>query len=138
LLRQFPFLENIADTLCSFLLRRLPRKKFIFNDTTADQRRGFLAGKAFWLSGVLGGGQPVWMLDPRDAQYLNTSEDELRSAAGALVSEGLIQNSADAAYALATQKLMDRADAYRAELQKTLDFIKPAFNEQMRSGLTNM
>ena len=81
--------------------------------------------------------QPVWMLDPRDAQYLNTGE-ELRSAASALAGEGLVQPSGDASFAVATQKLMGRAEEYRAELQKTLDFIKPAFNEQMRSGLTNM
>jgi len=116
----------------------MKQKKFVFNDTTDEQRRRFLAGKAFWLSGVLGGGQPVWMLDPRDAQYLNTSEEELRNAASALVSEGLVQLSGDAGYAVPTQKLMGRAEEYRAELQKTLDFIKPAFNEQMRSGATNM
>ena len=47
-------------------------QKFVFNDTTEAERRAFLAAKTFWLSGVLGGGRPVWLLDPRDAQYLNT------------------------------------------------------------------
>ena len=45
------------------------KKKFSFNDTTEEQRQGYLAAKVFWLSGVLGGGKPVWVLDPRDAQY---------------------------------------------------------------------
>ena len=32
------------------------QKKFIFNDTTPEQRKQFLAAKAYWLSGVLGEG----------------------------------------------------------------------------------
>src|SRR5579871_6093387 len=53
------------------------QKKFIFNDTTEAQRKEFLAAKAYWLSGVLGANAPIWMLDPRDAQYLDTSIDDL-------------------------------------------------------------
>ena len=30
------------------------QKHFVFNDSTEEQRTGFLAGKIFWLSGVLG------------------------------------------------------------------------------------
>ena len=41
------------------------KKRFNFNDTTEAQRQEYLAAKVFWLSGVLGGGQPVWVLDPR-------------------------------------------------------------------------
>jgi len=47
-------------------------KDISFNDTSEEQRRGFVAGKVYWLSGVLGAGGPVWLVDPRDAQYLNT------------------------------------------------------------------
>ena len=60
------------------------------NDTTEAQRQEYLAAKAFWLSGVLGGGQPVWLIDPRDAQYLNTTVDELKKTVQALAHEGLI------------------------------------------------
>ena len=40
------------------------KKHFNFNDTTEAQRMEYLAAKVLWLSGVLGGGQPVWLLDP--------------------------------------------------------------------------
>src|SRR6202167_5583005 len=46
------------------------QKKFIFTDTTDESRMEFLALKIYWLAGVLGGNQPVWIADPRDAQYL--------------------------------------------------------------------
>ncbi|MDE1163304.1 MAG: hypothetical protein PW792_15375 [Acidobacteriaceae bacterium] len=111
--------------------------KFIFNDTDAEQRKDFVAGKVFWLSHVLGGGQPVWIADPRDAQYLNTTVAELSSAAAALASEGLLTVSA-AGWAAATDKLAAKKDEFYATLEEGLDFTKPSFNEDMRAGNTNM
>jgi hypothetical protein len=112
-------------------------KTFSFNDTSEAQRKVFVAGKVYWLSGVLGGSEPVWLLDPRDAQYLNSTVEELRKAAEALAAEGLLQ-AADAEYGAATAKLMERREAYLAQLAWMLEFIRPSFNEEMRHGLTNM
>jgi hypothetical protein len=112
-------------------------KKFVFNDTTEAQRKEFLAAKAYWLSGVLGGSAPVWMVDPRDAQYLDTSVEELARLSALLAREGLVQ-ATDAGFASATQKLIDRRDDFAAQEARMLAFIKPSFNEDMRSGLTNM
>jgi hypothetical protein len=114
------------------------QQKFIFNDTNEQQRAEFMASKLFWLSGVLGAGEAVWLLDPRDAQYLDTSVENLRGTMGTLMAQGLLLASADAEYAAATPKLMEQADVYRAALARTLEQIKPSFNEEMRSGLTNM
>jgi hypothetical protein len=113
-------------------------RAFNFNDTSAERRKNFLAGKALWLSGVLGGGEPVWLLDPRDAEYLNSSVEELQKAAAELVGEGLVQGATDAEFGAATEKLMEQREAYDAELSETLAAIKPSFNESMRHGLTNM
>jgi len=113
------------------------QQKFIFNDTTEQQRQGFLAAKLCWLSGVLGGGAPVWLLDPRDAQYLNTTPEALRKSAEALTAEGLLRPE-EPEYAVPTPTLMERREAYLAEMEHTLQAIKPTFNEDMRSGLTNM
>src|ERR1035438_9622161 len=110
------------------------QKKFIFNDTSEEQRRSFLAGKVYWLSGVLGGGEPVWLLDPRDVQYLDATVDELRGTAEALAAEGLLQPAADQEYGAPTAKLMERQDAYLEQLARTLHSIKPAFNEEMRGA----
>jgi hypothetical protein len=114
------------------------QKKFIFNDTTEEQRRAFLAAKVYWLSGVLGGGAPVWLLDPRDAQYLNASLAELKQSVQALVASGEIRLDGDGEYAGATDALMGRKEHYDAELAVALTFIKPTFNEDMRGGHTNM
>jgi hypothetical protein len=114
------------------------QKRFIFNDTTEEQRQEFLAAKVFWLSGVLGGGEPVWLADPRDAQYLNTTVEELKKTASAVAGEGIIRLAADTEFATATEALMGHREAYGRELAAALQFIKPSFNEDMRAGHTNM
>ena len=112
--------------------------RFVFNDTTEPQRKTFLAAKAFWLSGVLGAGAPVWMLDPRDAQYLNATVAELKISLDALVKEGTVTLAKDPAYAAPTPILMNKEADYRQHLAEALAFIKPTFNEDMRAGNTNM
>lgn len=114
------------------------QKKFTFNDTNAEQRHDFLAAKTYWLSGLLGGSQPVWLTDPRDAQYLNTTVDELKKTAEDLAADGLIHLAADMEYATPTDALMGHKAKYDVEVQAALAFIKPTFNEDMRGGHTNM
>jgi len=114
------------------------QKKFVFADTTEAQRREFIALKAYWLSAVLGGNEPVWMADPRDAQYLNTTVDEMRKDVQQQAAAGLLKTSMDAEFASATPKLIEHADMYRHKLEDALSATKPAFNEDMRAGHTNM
>ena len=114
------------------------QKKFNFNDTKEPQRQEYLAAKIFWLSGVLGEGKPVWVMDPRDAQYLNTTVAELKKTAEVLAGEGLIRLAVDTEYATPTEALMGHRTQYTAEMAQALAFIKPTFNEDMRGGHTNM
>jgi len=112
------------------------KKRFSFNDTDATQRHDFVAAQVFWLSHILGNGAPVWIADPRDAQYLNTTVEELRATAAKLQQEGLITLNGDRA--TATDVLRANEPHYRAVVDEALAFIKPSFNEEMRSGHTNM
>jgi hypothetical protein len=116
----------------------MKREQFIFNDTNEQQRHDFMAAKVFWMSHVLGGGAPVWIADPRDAQYLNTTVDELRKVATMLKSEGLVLLEGDGDWAAATDTLRANEDVYRAQVEEQLQLIKPSFNEEMRGGHTNM
>jgi hypothetical protein len=110
------------------------KNRFVFNDTDDAERLKFLLCKAYWLSGVLGESKPVWIADPRDAQYLNTTAEDLLRVAGD--SGGLIK--LDGEFASATPTLMERATQYQADLEAALSFTKPQFNESMRSGHANM
>jgi hypothetical protein len=114
------------------------QKKFVFTDTDDEARTDFLALKLYWLSGVLGGGQPIWVADPRDAQYLNTTVEQLQHAATLLAGEGFLKIAANPQFAAATPLLLQRADHYHTILADALAITKPAFNEDMRHGHTNM
>ena len=114
----------------------MKQQVFIFNDTNAQQRHDYLAAKVFWMSYVLGGDAPVWIADPRDAQYLNTTVAELQATAVTLAGEGLVL--LDGEWAAATDTLRTEEDTYRAQVAEALAFIKPSFNEEMRGGHTNM
>jgi hypothetical protein len=96
----------------------------------------YLLRKVYWLSGVLGEGKPVWIADPRDAQYLNTTEARSAAHGQDEAGEGLM--TLDGEFAAATPKLMARAPEYQAALDAALNFTKPQFNESMRSGHANM
>src|SRR5579883_2471784 len=66
------------------------QRKFFFADTTNETRADFLALKVYWLSGKLGGNEPVWISDPRDAQYLNSTAEELSRMAADLSRQGVL------------------------------------------------
>jgi len=112
------------------------QKKFVFTDTDDNERLHYLLTKVYWLSGVLGGNKPVWVADPRDAQYLNTTEQDLLRMANHEASEGLM--SVEGEFAAATPALMAKAADYQEALEAALDFTKPKFNESMRAGEANM
>ncbi len=112
------------------------QKRFFFSDTTQPARHEFLASKLYWLSAVLGGNQPVWIADPYDAQYLNTTPEELLNDATYLATDGLLTLDGD--FAAPTAKLAEQGERFRALLAHALSLTKPEFNEEMRQGHTNM
>lgn len=112
------------------------QKKFVFTETNDGERLAYLLRKVYWLSGVLGSGKPIWIADPRDAQYLNTTETDLLRMAGHEAGEGLM--TLDGEFAAATPALLAQAEKYQADLQAALNFTKPQFNESMRAGEANM
>jgi hypothetical protein len=84
----------------------------------------------------LGANQPVWIADPRDAQYLNTTGAELLRMAKDEAGQGLLSLTGE--YAAPTALLLGRADEFRTRMDKALAITKPTFNEEMRSGHANM
>jgi len=110
--------------------------KFIFTETDDAGRLEYLLLKTYWLSGVLGANQPVWIADPRDAQYLNTTGAELLRMAKDEAGQGLLSLTGE--YAAPTALLLGRADEFRTRMDKALAITKPTFNEEMRSGHANM
>ncbi len=88
------------------------QKKFVFTETNDAERLQYLLSKVYWLSGVLGASKPVWIADPQDAQYLNTTEADLLRMASHEAGEGLM--TVDGEFAAATPALMARAEEFKA------------------------
>ena len=80
----------------------------------------------------------MWIADPRDAQYLNTTVADLKQTAQTLADAGMLKLQPDAEFASSTESLMSHHGEYEARMAEALAFTKPTFNEEMRSGQTNM
>jgi hypothetical protein len=113
-------------------------KQFIFSETNEAKRKDFLRAKVFWISLRLGEGKPAWIADPYDAQYLDTTADELHRAAAELAKEGLLTLDASGQYGAATEKLAAQSGEFLKQMDTALALLKPKFNEEMRAGHTNM
>ena len=114
------------------------QQRFIFNETDESKRKEFVCAKAFWNSARLGEGKQCWITDPYDAQYLDCSTEELGHIARGLASEGLLTLDSSGEYAAASARLSAQADRFVKQMESALALLKPKFNEEMRSGHTNM
>ena len=103
------------------------QKKFLFTETNDAERLEYLLRKVYWLSGVLGESKPVWIADPRDAQYLNTTEADLLRMAGDEAGEGLMvlegefaaaTPSADGRAPRVPGRARSRAELHQAAVQR--------------------
>ena len=113
-------------------------KRFVFSDTNDAQRKEFVRAKVFWIGVRLGERKPVWIADPYDAQYLDTTAEKLRSSGLELANEGLVSLDSSGEFASATGKLATQSDEFAKKMSDALALLKPKFNEEMRAGHTNM
>ena len=96
------------------------RQRLIFARADDEQLRDFLMRKAWWTAARAGRDTQVWLTDPWDLEYLNSTAEHMIEAAQRLVTEGLL--SVNGEYAIATDALVARKDeivgAMQAALQK--------------------
>jgi hypothetical protein len=115
----------------------MKQQVFIFNDTTAQQRRDLPRRQGLLAEHILGGGAH---LDHRPARravpqhHRRRPQDHRRRARRRR--PGPARRSGD--WSTATDTLRNQEPAYRAQVAEALAFIKPSFNEDMRGGHTNM
>src|SRR5438270_10692636 len=114
------------------------QNRFIFSDTNDEKRKDFVRAKVFWISARLGDGKAAWIADPYDAQYLDTTAEQLRACARELANEGAVALDSTGEFAAATEKLAGQSDQFIKKMTEALALLKPKFNEDMRAGHTNM
>lgn len=96
------------------------RQRLIFARADDEQLRDFLMRKAWWTAERAGRDTTVWLTDPFDLEYLNSTAEQMMAAAQRLAAEGLIAIEGD--HARAADALIACGDevvgAMQAALQK--------------------
>ena len=98
------------------------RGKWVFGKAADEVIAEFLERKVYWET-RLAGATRVWIGDPTDAQYLETSPAHLLEVAGRLVAgDGLVRM--DGEFALATAGLMGQAERFEAAMRTAVEELE--------------
>jgi hypothetical protein len=120
--RQIEFLKSGKLLPVAFSSRYydFKRNKWVFGKAGDPEIISLLERKIFWQTQA--GGGKVWMADPTEALYVETSTEHLLALAARLHGEGMIRLEGD--YATAAPALMSRAQEFeeaRAAALKELE-----------------
>jgi hypothetical protein len=108
------------------------RNRWVFGAATEEAIRTLVARKVFWHTKSFGG--RVWVGDPTEALYVESTVDQVRKAAAELAQSGLMTlegewASANASLMAQTEKFVAETKAAQLELEK-----KHAFEDARRTG----
>jgi hypothetical protein len=87
-------------------------KKWVFGKATDEEIGRMIERKVYWQTRLVGG--DVWLGDPTEALYLDTSTDHIAEIAAGLAQQGLFTMARR--YATALEALMDQKDRFESEM----------------------
>src|SRR5262249_3149965 len=90
--------------------------KWVFGKATDEVMELLICRKIYWHTKILGG--TVWLGDPAEALYVETTPTHVLEVAGGLAKRGLL--TLEAGEASANAKLMAQAEKFEAEFQGAL------------------
>jgi hypothetical protein len=97
------------------------RQKWVFGKATDEVIATFIERKVYWTN--KNGEKRVWIGDPTDAQYLETTAAHLIEVAGRLVAgDGLVRM--DGEFAVATAGLMGRAERFEGAMRTAVEELE--------------
>jgi hypothetical protein len=98
------------------------RQKWVFGKAADDEIATFVERKVYWET-KLGPEKRVWIGDPTDAQYLETTPAHLVEVAGRLVAgDGLVRIEGESAEA--TAGLMGQAERFEAAMRSAVEELE--------------
>jgi hypothetical protein len=122
--RQIEFLKSGKLKPVSFSSRYydFKREKWVFGKATDEVIATFVERKVYWQT-KLGGDKRVWIGDPTDAQYLETTPGHLVEIAGRLVAgDGLVRMEGE--WAEATAGLIGQAERFESAMRDALEEVE--------------
>jgi hypothetical protein len=132
--RQIEFVKSGKLLPVAFSSRHydFKRQKWVFGKASDEVIAEFLARKVYWqtrLSGISpfaqnakDGPPGVWVADPTEAQYLQTTPEHLVEIAGRAASDGLIRM--DGEWAEATGALMGQAERFEGAMRTAVEELE--------------
>ena len=121
--RQIEFLKSGKLLPVPFSSRHydFKRQQWIFGKATDESMANFIERKVFWQTKA--GSTRVWLTDPTEAQYVQTTPNHLLELAARLVAaQGLIR--IDGEYAEATAGLMNQAARFESERKAAVEELE--------------
>jgi hypothetical protein len=97
------------------------RQKWVFGKASDEVIAAFLERKLYWQT-KFGGQERVWVWDPSDAQYLETTAEHLLEVAGRLAADGLARM--DGEWAEATARLMAQAERFETAMRAAVEELE--------------
>jgi hypothetical protein len=122
--RQIEFLKSGKLLPVPFSSRHydFKRAQWVFGKATDDAMAEFIERKVFWHA-KLSGESRVWIGDPAEAQYVQTTPAHLIEIAARLVAaQGLIRIEGE--YAEGTPGLVNQAERFESERRATLEELE--------------
>ncbi len=120
--RQLEFVKSGKLVPVQFSSRHydFKRNKWMFGKASDDEMALLLERKAYWQTRLVGGA--VWIGDPAESLYLETSSEHLLGVANRLEAQGLIALQGE--WATATPALMARAQRFEADMRTALEQLE--------------
>ena len=87
-----------------------------FGKATEDDIRQLVCRKVYWQTKLVGG--PVWIGDPTEALFVDTTPGHILEVARRLAEEGLL--TVEGEYASANASLMALAEKFEADMQSAV------------------
>jgi hypothetical protein len=120
--RQLEFVKSGKLVPLNFSSRHydFKRSKWVFGRAEDAELEAMVARKVYWQTRVVGG--PVWVGDPTEALYVESSPGRLLEVARHLAKEGLMTLEGERAAANAS--LMAQAEKFEAEMKAALEELE--------------
>ena len=122
--RQIEFLKSGKLLPVPFSSRHydFKRQQWVFGKATDDVMAEFIERKVYWQT-TLGGGKRVWLADPAEAQYLQTTPAHVVEIAARLVAaQGLLRIEGE--WAEPTQGLLGQAARFESVRREAVEELE--------------
>jgi hypothetical protein len=131
--RQLEFVKSGKLKPVAFSSRHydVKRGKWVFGKATDEAIAEFLERKVYWgtkssaqypVASTEGDGFRVWIGDPTDAQYLESTPGHLLEIAGRLAGDGMLR--IDGEWAVGTAGLMEQAERFEGAMRAAVEALE--------------